>query len=172
MSKLGKRLIEAAREGRAIARGEADPATYRVHVPADIDVRKIRRQLGLSQDEFAAKFALPVGTVREWEQDRRRPEGAARVLLTVIEKDPDAVTRALTAAVHPDNTAEQSSQEVVRRSKAGGGVTRRHSSDLGAVGVRSEKSLERPRLAAARETKSGSALTSASSRPKQGKRPA
>jgi putative transcriptional regulator len=79
MSKLGKRLIEAAREGRAIACGQADPATYRIHVPADVDVRKIRQQLGLSQDEFAAKFALSVGTIREWEQDRRRPEGAARV---------------------------------------------------------------------------------------------
>src|SRR6266851_5743677 len=98
MSKLGKRLIEAAREGRAIARGEADPATYRVHVPAEIDVRKIRRQLNLSQDEFAARFGLSAATVREWEQNRRTPEGAARVLLTVIEKEPEAVTRALAAA--------------------------------------------------------------------------
>jgi putative transcriptional regulator len=98
MSKLGKRLIEAAREGRAIARGEADPATYRIHVPAEVDVRRIRRRLGLSQDEFAARFGLSVATVREWEQDRRKPEGAARVLLTVIEKEPEAVTRALIAA--------------------------------------------------------------------------
>jgi putative transcriptional regulator len=98
MSKLGKRLIAAAREGRAIARGETDPATYRIHVPAEIDVRRIRKQLGLSQDEFAPRFGLSVATVREWEQDRRKPEGAARVLLTVIEKEPDAVTRALVAA--------------------------------------------------------------------------
>ncbi len=105
MSKLGKRLIAAAREGRAIARGEADPATYRVHVPAEIDVRKIRRQLGLSQDEFAARFGLSVATVREWEQDRRKPEGAARVLLTVIEKDPNAVTQALTDAARPLDAA-------------------------------------------------------------------
>jgi putative transcriptional regulator len=98
MSKLGKRLIEAAREGRAIARGEADSATYRIHVPAEVDVRRIRRQLALSQDEFAARFGLSVATVREWEQDRRKPEGAARVLLTVIEKEPEAVTRALAAA--------------------------------------------------------------------------
>jgi putative transcriptional regulator len=98
MSNLGKRLIRAAREGRAIARGEADPATYRVHVPAEVDVRKIRQRLKLSQDEFAARFGLSVATVREWEQNRRRPEGAARVLLTVIEKEPEAVTRALAAA--------------------------------------------------------------------------
>jgi putative transcriptional regulator len=95
MSKLGKRLIAAAHEGVAIARGEADPATYRVYVPAEVDVRRIRRQFGLSQDGFAARFGLSVATVREWEQDRRKPEGAARVLLTVIKRDPDAVTQAL-----------------------------------------------------------------------------
>jgi DNA-binding transcriptional regulator YiaG len=48
----------------SIARGEADP-TYRVYVPAEIDVRKIRRQLKLSQDASAAKFGLSVATVRE-----------------------------------------------------------------------------------------------------------
>src|SRR5215468_5353540 len=78
MSKLGKKLIQAAREGRAIARGELDPTTYRVHVPADVDVRKIRKELKLSQAEFAAEFGLSAATVRDWEQNRDRPEGAAR----------------------------------------------------------------------------------------------
>jgi putative transcriptional regulator len=95
MSKLGSRLIRAAREGRAIARGEARPETYRVYVPEDIDVRKIRRSLKLSQAQFAAKFGLPASTIRDWEQHRRKPEGAARVLLQVIKKEPDAVSRAL-----------------------------------------------------------------------------
>jgi putative transcriptional regulator len=95
MSKLGKRLIKAAREARAIARGEADPATYRVHVSADIDVQKIRRKLGLSQAAFAARFGIPPGTLRDWEQRRRKPEGPARVLLTVIKEEPEAVSRAL-----------------------------------------------------------------------------
>jgi len=98
MTKFGERMIQAAREGRAIARGEADPATYRVFVPSEVDVRKIRRRMKLSQDEFATKFGLPVATVREWEQNRRRPEGAARVLLRVIEREPDAVSRALAVA--------------------------------------------------------------------------
>lgn len=99
MSKLGKKLIQAAREGRAIARGEADPSTYRVHAPADVDVRKIRRGLRLSQAEFAAEFGLSASTVRDWEQNRRRPEGAARVLLHVIKKEPDAVRRALASVL-------------------------------------------------------------------------
>jgi hypothetical protein len=43
MSKLGKRLIAAADEALAIGRGEADPATYNMHVPSDVDARKIRK---------------------------------------------------------------------------------------------------------------------------------
>src|SRR5260370_27440550 len=95
MSKFGKRLIKAAKEARAIARGEAKPDRYRVHVPTDIDVRGIRSQLGLSQAAFAGRFGIPQGTLRDWEQERRRPDGAARVLLLVIQEEPEAVSRAL-----------------------------------------------------------------------------
>ncbi|MPZ56066.1 MAG: hypothetical protein GEU91_06105 [Rhizobiales bacterium] len=49
----------------------------------------------LTQEQFAARFHLPLGTVRDWEQGAHRPDKAAQVLLTVIAKDPDAVTRAL-----------------------------------------------------------------------------
>src|SRR5436190_5880694 len=79
----------------AIARGEADPKTYLVHISADVDVRKIRKKLKLSQAQFASKFGLPAATVRDWEQNRRRPEGPARVLLKIIEKEPEAASRAL-----------------------------------------------------------------------------
>jgi putative transcriptional regulator len=98
MTSLGKRLIRAAREANAIARGEADPSTYRVHVPVDIDVRAVRKRLGMTQPDFAARFGIPVGTLRDWEQKRRQPEGPARVLLTVIDREPEAVQRALSAA--------------------------------------------------------------------------
>lgn len=95
MNKLGSRLIKAAREGRAIARGEVSRTSYRVFVPADVDVRKIRKALKLSQDQFAARFGIPSATIRDWEQHRRKPEGPARVLLQVIKKEPEAVSRAL-----------------------------------------------------------------------------
>jgi putative transcriptional regulator len=98
MSKLGKRLIKAAKEGVAIARGEVDPATYRVHVPSDIDVVKIRKNMKLTREAFAMRFGLQLGTVRDWEQNKRKPDGAARVLLTVIDQNPDAVTEALRKA--------------------------------------------------------------------------
>ena len=60
-----------------------------------VDVRTARRKLGLSQDDFARSFGVSAATVRNWEQGRRRPEGAARVLLAVIDRDPEAVRRAL-----------------------------------------------------------------------------
>lgn len=79
----------------AIAKGEADPATYRVHVPSDVDVLKIRARLRMTQAEFGRTFGFPVGTVREWEQGRRKPDTAARAYLIVISRNPDAVREAL-----------------------------------------------------------------------------
>ncbi len=79
----------------ALAEGRADPTTYRVHVPASVDVAGIRKRLGLSQAAFAARFGLSVGTVRDWEQGRTTPEPIARVLLTVIAANPKAVEQAL-----------------------------------------------------------------------------
>jgi putative transcriptional regulator len=58
-------------------------------------VRRIREKTGLTQDEFGARFGLSLRTVQEWEQGRAMPEGPARVLLQVIEREPDAVVRAL-----------------------------------------------------------------------------
>jgi putative transcriptional regulator len=59
------------------------------------DVRALRKKLKLTQQEFASRFHLPLGTVRDWEQGAHRPDKAAQILLTVIANDPDAVTRAL-----------------------------------------------------------------------------
>lgn len=85
-------------EAIAIARGEADPSTYRVHVPSSVDVKSIRRKHGLSQTQFADRFGFSVAAVRDWEQNRKTPEGATRVFLLVIDREPEAVRRALSAA--------------------------------------------------------------------------
>ena len=58
-------------------------------------VRIIRRALGLSQEEFAAQFHIPLGTLRDWEQGRKDPDTAARAYLRVIGHNPTAVTEAL-----------------------------------------------------------------------------
>ncbi len=60
-----------------------------------VNVRAIRKALGLSQEAFAARFGFPLASLRNWEQGRRRPEGAALTLLRVIAKEPEAVRRAL-----------------------------------------------------------------------------
>jgi putative transcriptional regulator len=59
------------------------------------NVRALREKLKLTQEQFAARFHLPLGTIRDWEQGAHRPDKAAQVLLTVIARDPDGVARTL-----------------------------------------------------------------------------
>ena len=94
-SALGRRMIAGLNEALAHARGELELPSYTVTVPEWVDVAKLRRRLGLSQAAFASAFGLDVTALHAWEQGRRRPDRAARVLLAVIAKDPQAVLRAL-----------------------------------------------------------------------------
>jgi len=96
MSKAGSRILQSVRTARAYARGETTDG-FVAHVPDDVDVKAIRGRLGLSQDAFARRFGLTPAAVRDWEQHRRQPEQAARVLLMVIAHDPAAVDNALAA---------------------------------------------------------------------------
>jgi putative transcriptional regulator len=97
MSKAGSRILKSVRAARAYARGGSDDG-FVLHVPDTVDVRAIRTDLGLSQEAFAKRFGFSLAAVRDWEQRRRIPEQAARVLLLVIAQNPDAVDRALAAA--------------------------------------------------------------------------
>jgi putative transcriptional regulator len=85
------------REERAVAFvGEGvEEGLYAVRIPEEIDVRAIRVRLGLTQQEFAISFGFSVNTVRHWEQGRRAPEGPARAYLLVIDREPEAVRKAL-----------------------------------------------------------------------------
>ena len=58
-------------------------------------VKVIRRALGFSQEEFAARLHIPIGTLRDWEQNRKEPDAAARAYLIVIARNPTAVSEAL-----------------------------------------------------------------------------
>ena len=88
------KILTGARQALAFARGELTEGVV-VHAPEAVDVKAIRRRLGLSQAQFAAAFGLELDAIRNWEQGRRRPEGAARAYLKVIEREPEAVRRAL-----------------------------------------------------------------------------
>jgi putative transcriptional regulator len=95
---LGEILIEAMEEVAAHRQGRIALRSRIVHVPARVDVSAIRKAKRLSQSEFAERYGFDLRTVQDWEQGRRRPERAARILLRVIEREPEAVERALRAA--------------------------------------------------------------------------
>lgn len=61
-----------------------------IHIP---NVKKLRERLGLTQEAFAATYRIPIGTLRDWEQCRKRPDAPARAYLTVIARDPETVAR-------------------------------------------------------------------------------
>lgn len=66
-------------------------------VPESVDVRAVRRKTGMSQNAFAARFGINRRTLQDWEQGRYQPDAMARALLTIIDREPAAVTRALGA---------------------------------------------------------------------------
>lgn len=67
----------------------------RARIVAGPDIKAIRRATGKTQNEFAATYHIPVGTVRDWEQGRRVPDAPAKALLAIIARDPQAVERLL-----------------------------------------------------------------------------
>jgi putative transcriptional regulator len=98
MSKVASSIRRGLEQAVAYAKGEADARRYSVHVPEQIDVRTIRTKLGMTQEEFAARFGFSVNTLRHWEHGRRQPEGPTRAYLLVIDRAPRAVEKALRAA--------------------------------------------------------------------------
>lgn len=95
MTELGDLLIEAMGEAKAHARGELELTEHPVEIPEELDVRKIRSQTGLSQDDFAKRYGFSVSTLRKWEQGQRTPDRSARILLLMIGDIPKVVDRYL-----------------------------------------------------------------------------
>lgn len=94
-------MTDEQRHAAAMADPDAQPITEddlaqgRVRIVPPVFL--IRRRLKLSQEEFAAQFCIPVGTVRDWEQRRKEPDAAAKAYLRVIALEPKVVRKALTA---------------------------------------------------------------------------
>lgn len=96
--------LDAMSEGEIDAAARSDPDAQPL-TAADLKRMKrvpqakvVRRALGLSQEEFAERFEIPIGTLRDWEQGRVEPDKAARAYLKVIARNPDAVRKALKPA--------------------------------------------------------------------------
>ena len=93
MNKFSKELIESLSE--ACQHGEGKPSEVRVHGVEVPDVRAIRRQLRMSQQEFARVYRIPLATLKNWEQGRRQPDAPAAAYLQVIAKCPLEAREAL-----------------------------------------------------------------------------
>jgi len=96
MKSTGESIVRSAKQALQWVTGEDVPGVKvtTVMVP-ETDVRKVRRRLKLTQSEFATKFGFSHAVLRNWEQGRNRPDGAARVLLAVIDRHPEAVEDSL-----------------------------------------------------------------------------
>jgi putative transcriptional regulator len=88
---VGRRIIEGLEQAVAWTRGENARVRVSLVQAPDVNVRDVRRRMGLSQAQFATKFGFPPATLRNWEQGRARPDTPTRVLLAVIAERPEAV---------------------------------------------------------------------------------
>jgi putative transcriptional regulator len=96
-----KALSDAEVEAAALADPDNLPLTEEELATArrvSPNVRALRSHLGMTQEQFAKAYHLPIGTVRDWEQGRSRPDAPAQALLKVIEREPEAARRALGVA--------------------------------------------------------------------------
>jgi len=85
--KLFQELLESVKQGADITKGTMTPS--RTFQFPETEVRLLRERFGLSQDKFATLVGISVGTLRNWEQGRRKPEGPARVLLNLASEHPE-----------------------------------------------------------------------------------
>lgn len=101
--------IDALTEEELTAAALSDPDTQPIPLGTDeelaklglhhqVNVKKLRKRLGLTQEAFAATYRIPVGTLRDWEQCRKNPDAPARAYLTVIARNPEAVAEWLRRA--------------------------------------------------------------------------
>lgn len=99
MSTMFKDLMSGLDEVEAFLAGET--AGCKVNLPAEVDVKTIRKRLKMTQARFSDTFGFSLDAVKHWEGGRRTPESSARAFLTVIAKNPAAVIEALHPHLQP-----------------------------------------------------------------------
>jgi putative transcriptional regulator len=91
-------ILEGLADASAYLAGKKERGrATKIHVPAAVNVRAIRARLKLSQPEFARRYALPLASLRKWEQGVRKPDAATRAYLTLIARNPKVVADTLSA---------------------------------------------------------------------------
>jgi putative transcriptional regulator len=95
MTPRGRSILKGLTELNEFLEGKRPLRAYHYDIPDPVNVREIREKTGLSQPQFAARFAISPRTLQEWEQGRTVPDSAVRAYLTVISRNPQAVRKAL-----------------------------------------------------------------------------
>ena len=91
-------MVHGLKESAAHVRGEISLRTYEYDVPGPVNVRAIRAKSGLSQSQFAHRFGFSTRTWQDWELGRSQPPSPVRAYLTVIDRFPKTVAKALLGA--------------------------------------------------------------------------
>lgn len=95
---MGKSFDSISRGlNEAIAHAKGKKVAVKTYKPEVVDVSALRQGMGMTQEQFAARFGFSVATLRHWERGDRTPQGASLVLLNVIKRAPDVVTAALSS---------------------------------------------------------------------------
>jgi putative transcriptional regulator len=95
---MGKTFDSISRGlNEAVAHAKGKKVAVKIHKPETVDVSALRQGMGMTQEQFAARFGFSVATLRHWERGDRTPQGASLVLLNVIKHAPDVVTAALSS---------------------------------------------------------------------------
>jgi putative transcriptional regulator len=94
MTNSADRIIQGLKEALDHAAG-ADVPGLALHIPKTVDVSALRRRTGLSQTAFSRRIGVSTATLRNWEQGRRAPEGPARILLAMLDRNPMIVEETL-----------------------------------------------------------------------------
>ena len=94
-TQVGRQVEAALGEVLAHVRGEVELPCRIIDDPTAERILALRKRMKLSRRKFADRFGLDARAVQDWEQGRRVPDRAARVLLTIIDRDPEAVARVL-----------------------------------------------------------------------------
>ena len=95
---MGKSFDSISRGlNEAVAHAKGGKVAVKTYKPEVVDVSALRQGMGMTQEQFAARFGFSVATLRHWERGDRTPQGASLVLLNVIKRAPDVVTAALSS---------------------------------------------------------------------------
>lgn len=98
MTKAGQEILQGAQESLDYLRGDKTSGRAHYIINTDIDVKAVRERTNLTQERFAETYGFSLSTLKKWETGNRKPEGAAKAYLMVINERPNVVKRALQSA--------------------------------------------------------------------------